>query len=111
MVSVFVYGVSGHSFIHLQRSANGEETIAAKRDYELMKDSHGVSVRSFRTDNGIYAEESFRYEVARSNQTITFCGVGAHHQNGSVEKHIGRMMRGSRTNLLHAQRCFSEAIG
>ena len=37
--------------------------------------------------------------------------VGAHHQNGISESHIGLLTRGSRTNLLHAQRRWPEAIG
>ena len=50
-------------------------------------------------------------KVTRSNQKITFFGVGAHQQNGVVENHIGRMMRDERTNLLHAQMHWSNDIG
>ncbi|KAL7502463.1 hypothetical protein ACHAXN_000893 [Cyclotella atomus] len=37
------------------------------------------------------------------NQTITFCGVGAHHQNGVVKRRIWLITEVSRTLLLHAQ--------
>ena len=39
-----------------------------------------------------------------------FCGVGAHHQNGIVENHIGLLTRWSRTSLLHAKRHWPEMI-
>ena len=50
-------------------------------------------------------------EISISNQIITYCGVGAHHQNGFVENHIGRLTRGTRTLLLSVQRRWPEAIG
>ena len=73
--------------------------------------SFGVSVTGYHVYNGIFAEKLFTDEVSLSNQTITYCGVGAHHQNGFVENHIGRLTRGARTLLLSAQRRWPEAIG
>ena len=110
-VTVFLDDKSSHSFSHLQTSTGGDETLAAKHAYEIMADSFGVVVRSFHADNGIFAEKIFVDEVTLCNQTISFCGVGAHHQNGKVENHIGRLTRGSRTLLLAAQRRWPEAIG
>ena len=110
-VTVFLDDKSNHSFSHLQTSTGGDETLAAKHAYEIMADSFGVAVRGFHADNGIFAEKLFVDEVTLCNQTISFCGVGAHHQNGKVESHIGRLTRGSRTLLLSAQRRWPEAIG
>jgi hypothetical protein len=45
-----------------------------------------------------------------SKQTISFCGVGAHHQNGIAEKRIGALQRRGTTLLLHAQRRWPDAI-
>ena len=44
-------------------------------------------------------------------ETITFCGVGAHHQNGVTENHISRLTRVTRTSIFHAQRRWPEAVG
>ena len=44
------------------------------------------------------------------DQLITFCLVGAHHQNGIVNASIKQSILGSRTILLHAQRLWPEAI-
>ena len=43
-------------------------------------------------------------------QTISFCGVGAHHQNGVSENTIKQLTLTARTLLLHAQRYWPEYI-
>ena len=48
--------------------------------------------------------------IEDANQDITFCAVGAHHQNGIYESHIKILNLGARTILLHAQRHWPEAI-
>ena len=45
-----------------------------------------------------------------SGQRITFCGVGAHHQNGITENIITSLTLIARTLLLHAQRHWPEYI-
>ena len=62
-----------------------------------------MSIKSHHDDNGIYVEKSFTDEAAGCGQKITFYGAGAHHQNEVSENHIGKLTRGSRTNLLHAR--------
>ena len=61
-------------------------------------------MKRFHADTGIFAENAFRDEIKQSNQKITYCAVGAHHQNGLVERHIGTSTKGARINLLYAQR-------
>ncbi len=31
---------------------------------------------------GVFADKGFQDDCISCNQTITFCGVGSHHQNG-----------------------------
>ena len=52
----------------------------------------GVTIKAFRGDNGIYRAAEFRKELQDNDQHITFCGVGAHHQNGVAERHIRTMV-------------------
>jgi len=42
--------------------------------------------------------------IEEKGQSKSFCGVGAHHQNGEAEKRIGDVQRRHTTLLLHAQR-------
>ena len=50
-----------------------------------MAETFGIVVKKFHTDNGIFAEEGFKSDVSNNNQTISYCGVGAHFQNGTAE--------------------------
>ena len=108
--SVFIDTTTGYSFTHMQTSTDCEQTLLGKAMFERNANSHNVVIRSYHADNGIFAEKAFTDQVRNDNQTITYCGVGAHHQNGIVERKIGLLTRGSRTLLLHAQRRWKSAI-
>ena len=110
-VCVFIDHVSKLTYSHMQTSANNEQTVAAKLAFEQFAESNNVKVKSYHADNGIFAEQAFRDEVETSNQSITYCAVGAHHQNGIVERLIMELTYGARTNLLHAQRRWPKAVG
>ena len=101
---------SDFDYTHLMTSCNLEETIAAKQAFEKIAATYNVKIKHYHADNGHFACQGFRDEVARCGQTISFCGVGAHHQNGIVENHIGLLTRWSRTSLLHAKRHWPEMI-
>jgi hypothetical protein len=52
----------------------------------------------------------FMDAIKTSNQTISFCGVGAHHQNGIAERRIRDITEAAQTCLLHAQHRWPKAI-
>ena len=108
---VFIDNDSRYSYTHLQSSIDGDQTLEAKQGFEYHSHTHGVTIKSYHADNGIFAEKLFRDQVQADEQSISYCAVGTHHQNGIVERHIGTLTHGARTNLLHAQRRWPEAIG
>ena len=111
MVStVFVDHYSGLSFVYLQKSTSAAETVEAKRAFERYAKTHGVSIRHYHADNGIFAEAGFIKAVEADRQTISYCAVNAHHQNGRAEKKIRDLQELSRTQLLHAKQRWPEAI-
>ncbi len=55
-------------------------------------------------ENGHFVEQEFKAAVESPNQTFTFCGVGAHHQNGIAEKNNKELPLTAITLLLHSQR-------
>ena len=61
---------SGYIFSVLQTSLDGEQTLAAKRLFESHADSCGVVIRSYRVDNGRFAEKSLRDAVESARQTL-----------------------------------------
>ena len=77
-------------FIHVEHqvSLSAGDTIRSKRNFERLLYNHGVIVKSYRADNGVFSSADFEAEILRGSQTITFSGVGAQHQNGVAERAI-----------------------
>ena len=62
----------------------------------------GHTVKRYHADNGRYADQGFLASINSNDQTITFCGVGAHHQNGIAERRIEDLTELARSMLMHA---------
>ena len=101
--TVYVDYVTGYLFVGLMKDQSAEATLQTKHDFEHLAGTRGVNVKSYHADNGRFAERSFVNDVKRCLQRISFCGVGAHHQNGITENAIKQLTLVSRTILLHAQ--------
>eukprot|EP00957_Ditylum_brightwellii_P073275 5569871-Ditylum_brightwellii.AAC.1 len=97
-------------YVYLMRSLSDEETLAAKYAYKRVSQSHGVTVRRYHKDNGCYGDKTFRYACTASGQELSFCGAGAHQQNGISENKIKTLTLAARTLLIHAKRHWSEYI-
>ena len=93
---------SGYSFSALLISLDGDQTLAAKQTFESHADSCGVTVKSYRADNGTFAKKLFRDAIKAARQRIDFCAVGTHNQNGIIERAFQRLSSSARTLLLHA---------
>ena len=77
---------SGYSFSSLQTSLDREQTLVAKHSFESHANTCGVVIKKYRANNGRFAQKSFRDDIQKAQQIIEFCGVGAHHQNGIIER-------------------------
>ena len=108
--TMFVDHHSDLTYLHLQCSTNSDETLDAKKAFELYANEHGVSVRHYHSDNGRFIDNVFKSHVKTSDQTMTIAGVSAHHQNGKVEKRIRDIQDNSRTMLLHDESRWCHAI-
>jgi hypothetical protein len=84
--TVFVDHFSGLSYMHIQKSTGAEETLQGKRQFESYAASHGVKIRHYHADNGRFAENLWVNDVTICDQTISYCGVNAHFQNGITER-------------------------
>ncbi len=110
VTTVFVDHFSGLSFVYLQKSTSAEETVEAKRAFERYAKVHGVTIRHYHADNGIFIENEFVKAVEADKQTISYCAVNAHHQNGKAEKKIRDLQELARTMLLHAKQRWPNAV-
>ena len=70
------------------RDLTTESTLAAKKEFEHLCAVQGVKVEHYHADNGRFSEPTWINECKRCKQDLTFCGVGAHHQNGISERNI-----------------------
>ena len=67
-----------------------------------------MKAKHYNADNGRFAEQSFLLDVKKCMQRITFCGVGAHHQNGISDNAIKQLTLILSTVLVHSQRYWPE---
>ena len=84
--------------------ATGDLTLEAKNAFERDCMTRNVVPKHYHADNGQFAENSFKEDFVRKMKNLTFCGVGAHHQNGVSERIIKYLTLPSWTLVLHAQR-------
>ena len=110
VATIFVDHFSGHSYVYLQKTTNSEETVEAKVAYERFLSRLGIKVQSYQADNGRFADAPFMQAIRQAGQTITFCGVNAHFQNGVAERKIRSLQDQARTMLIHAQHRWPQAI-
>ena len=61
-------------------------TLSGNTSFERWAAIFGVKFCRYHADNVIFSEYPSRSEIEDSNQTITFYGVGYHHQNAIVER-------------------------
>ncbi len=110
VTTVFVDHFSGLSYVHFQKSTSAAETVEGKRAFERYAKKHGVTVKHYHADNGIFAEAEFVRALEADGQTISYCAVNAHHQNGKAEKKIRDLQELARTMMLHAKQRWPTAI-
>ncbi len=108
--TVIVDHYSDHVYIFLMRNLLLDESLLAKHAYECFLSSIGVTAKAYHANNECFADKGFKDDCAASKQSITFCGVGSHHQNGIAERKIKELTLGDWTLLLHAKRMLPEYI-
>ena len=99
--SLFVDHASDFTYIHMNHHVATDETIDANHAFERLAEQYGERFLHYHCDNGRFADKAFVDDVRTAHQTITFCGVGAHHQNGVAERRIRDITEKARTSLLH----------
>ena len=108
--TVYVDQASRLGYVHLQKSASVEETIQGKKTFEKYAQDHGVIVRAYHADNGIFRANKWVTDCRDKGQTLTYAGVNAHHQNGVAERRIRTLQELTRTMLIHATRKWPKTV-
>ena len=100
--TIFVDHYSRYKYVYLQVALTSAETLEAKKAFVAHCRNLGVSIMNYHADNGRFADNAFINDVRDQGQTISYCGVNAHWQNGIAEKAIRDLRESERTSLLHA---------
>ena len=100
--TLFVDSISKKLSISFQHSTKAEATIDGKNVFEREAAAENVKIHNYRADNGTFRAKAFIDDCTAKDQRVTFCGVGAHWQNGVAERHIRTIVERARTVLLHA---------
>ena len=109
--TAFMDHKSEFGYSHLCTTTSQEETLLGKVAFEKLAATYGVKVEAYHADNGRFTELGFCESSAKADQTITFCGVSAHHQTSIMERYIQDITKSGRTLLLHAKQCWRDVIG
>ena len=67
-------------------------------------------VKHYHGDNGIFSAEEFRRDCEDKQQSQSFSGVGAQHQNARAERAIQTIMYMARTFMVHASLHWTESL-
>ena len=100
--TLFVDHASGKIFNYCQFSTSAAETVASKHKLEALAAEEGFTIKSYHSDNGIFASSDFKSDCDQLQQSYSFSGVGAHHQNGIAERNIKTVVQWARASMLHA---------
>eukprot|EP00956_Cyclotella_meneghiniana_P033004 scaffold92723_cov40-Cyclotella_meneghiniana.AAC.1 len=101
--AIYVDHVSANAkiFHHPQASLSAADTLRGKQVVEQEAHDLGRKIESYHSDNGIFAQKEFKDHCEHQKQKLSFCGVGAHHQNGIAEINIKTVCNLARANLIH----------
>ena len=100
--TLFYDHASAKISVYHQTSLSAAETIKAKAAFEREATFCGVSVKKYRTNNGVFTSKAYK-ESLDQGQYTNQSGISAQHQNGVAETNIGRVQHMAQTMMLHVQ--------
>ncbi len=86
------------------------ETLLARLAFKKLCAKADCSVKHYQADNGRFSDKEFLPACNNLNQTIEFCGVGAHHQNGIIKNKNKQLTQTARVLLLHGMRIWPQMV-
>ncbi|KAL7474267.1 hypothetical protein ACHAW6_000247 [Cyclotella cf. meneghiniana] len=89
--------------IHITSSLTSKETIEVKQAFERFAADHGVCIKQYHVNNCCFADNAFKQHCSQQQQSITYCGINAHFQNGVAEREICDITEAARMMFLHVK--------
>jgi hypothetical protein len=60
------------------------ETLKGKHSFECFTKQFNVKIKHYHADNAPFGANKFKADIENQEQELAFSGVGAHHQNVSL---------------------------
>ena len=98
------------TYVHLQRGLSSEETVEAKKVFEAYAPDLRCEDQSLSCRQRPICRQSLPTGSQARGQTITYCGVNAHFQNGKAKKRIRDLQEKTRKQLQHAKSRWPSAV-
>ena len=99
--TIFVDHATSYISVHHQISLRAGETIQKKHQFERHAKANGVRIKGYRADNHPFESAEFLADLELQNQSITYSGVGAHHQNGVAERALQTVISWALAMMMH----------
>jgi hypothetical protein len=109
-VTLWVDHFSSFLYTHCQEDTTIKSTLESKVGFESFAKQFNISIKHVHSDNGVFTTKLFQDHVAASDQHQSFCGVGAHWQNGVIKRYIGIITTRAHTMLLHTMERWPDVI-
>ena len=100
-----IFRDAASKLIHVanQVSLGAGKTVNSKLKFEeWLWEFAYARVKHYHSDNGIFVSEDFKEACGEKEQTQSFSGVGAQHQNSEAERAIQTIMYMARSFMIHA---------
>ena len=72
----------------MQKHITHQETGMTKHAFEQSAEQRGLKITHYHADNRQFAENAFIQDCQANRQSLSYCGVNAHFQNGIAERCI-----------------------
>jgi hypothetical protein len=108
--TMFVDHISDYIYVHLMKVFTIMETLLAKLAFGKLCAKADWSVKHYQAENGQFSDNEFLAACNNLNQTIEFCGVGAHHRNGINKSRNKQLTQTARVLLLNGMRMWPQMV-
>ena len=82
----------------------------AKHAFGRSAEQHGVKIIHHHADNGHFPDNAFSQDCQANRQSLLYCGVNGHLQNGIAERCITDLQEQTRTSMLHAMNKWKKTV-
>jgi hypothetical protein len=85
VATVYIDQATSFGYVYRQQSSSAEETLESKVAFKQFASAHGVSIKAYHADYGIFKAKAWVAACEVKVQTLTFAAVEAHHTSGKAE--------------------------